>query len=765
MKADAVIKGKEEWAKASLSFEYQNSAGKKIGDYPTPVAEIAGTTGWVYYQRSYRMRPGTQKISINCALDNAKGRVYFDDIKVTLLDKDGNPLKAAAASGPTDEGEWYALPVDNKATGSHYVDWSSLLDPPAGRHGMVKAVSGHFKFADGTPAKFYGVVLCGPKMFTDKVTIDSLVSRLSRMGCNLLRLHHMDAEWAEPNIFGNAKGTRQLSPEMMERLDYLVYACKRKGIYLFFDMIVNRQFTKEDSVDTPPAELGAKQVGFFSKRLIALQKEYISQVLTHKNKYTQLAYKDDPAIVFSEIINETTIFTQFSEDHITGPYRDELEALWDASQHKGKKLAGFTLNWDYDSRGILKNQVPGAAVKESIDFLQALEENFFRDMHKFMRGIGVKYPIAGSNMPLPILAMIKSNAAVDFMADDAYWDHPQLWKITENWDSVKYAPLDNGSQLQSPQMNAISSLAYYRVHQKPYVIWGNHSYPNEYQVEENPLVAAYASLQGWDGILQHEFDYTALGADSLGSFLVSRQPEDIALWVMSAPLFLRNDIKQAPGLFLESITRDMMLSDTSYSDLLYVNYFLPFVTRVAKVFGDTAAGDIAAFQKYYDKENEIFKSETGQLLFDGKQGILQINAPKVQGTVGFIGGKTFEFPLFQLAVKNSHAAIFAVSRDNKPLVKSKRFYLIASGPSKMTEQKFNVSRTALRELGRLPVLLQVINGTIVFKNSAAKSKMKIIPLTPAGQSGEPVPYTDSEKGAVFDLAKGRTLVYEVVIGK
>ncbi len=766
IKADGVVQGKDGWCKANLTVEFRDNGGGMIGDYPPVVGEVVGTTDWLYYSRSYRIRPGTKKVAITCGLDEAKGRVYFDDIKAVIFDKKGKELKAVEVTGPTDEGEWYPLDVKNTASGSHYVDWSSLLDAPAGKHGFLTVKGEQFVFEDGTPVKFLGVVLCGPNAIVDKQKADSLTARLAKMGCNMLRLHHLDAEWAEPNIFGNAKGTRKLSPEVMKKIDYLIYSCKKRGIYMFLDILVNRQFYPEDGVEHAPPVLGAKQVGFYSKKLIELQKEYAKQFLSHKNEYTGLAYKDDPAIALSEFINETTIFTGFGGDLVPeGPYREELEALWNKSKFKGKTLASFELEWDSDPRGIIKNKKAGADVAGSIEFLMGLEEQYFLDMHKYFRSFGVKYPLAGSNMPLPILAMIKSSNAVDFVANDAYWDHPQLWKIQAGWDMVKYAPINNLSQLLASQNNSIRAVSYYRVTGKPYFIWGNHSYPSEYQLEHMPLLTCYASLQGWNGIFQHEFDHTPLGADSLESFGVARQPEDIAMWVVTAPLFLRGDIKSAPGRVDERITKKMILSDNSYSDFLKQNHFLPFVTRVAKTFDQDAQGSPDDFRKYYDEKNCVFRSETGELIYNGEKGVLEIRAPRVQGVVGFIKGQEFDFPLFSTKVGNTHAAVLAVSRDNKPLTESKHFYLAVVGPSKMTGQQFNHSRTALKRLGSLPVLQQVINGTVVFKNRTKKSKMQVLPLAPDGSAGKPMALAESEDELVLDLGKGRTFVYEVKLKK
>ena len=180
--------------------------------------------------------------------------------------------------------------------------------------------------------------------------------------------------------------------------------------------------------------------------------------------------------------------------------------------------------------------------------------------------------------------------------------------------------------------------------------------------------------------------------------------------------------------------------------------------------GDTLAsfqegsGSPDKYRKYYDGENQVFKSETGELTLMSDAGILQINAPKVQGVVGFIKDREFDFPLFTAKVSNTHASVLVISRDNKPLAESKHFYLAVVGPSKMTGQQFNHSRTALKKLGSLPVLQQVINGTVEFKNRTKKSKMQVLPLAPNGSAGKPMALKKSKNGLVLDLGKGRTFV-------
>jgi hypothetical protein len=756
----------------------------------------------------------------------------------------------ASADGIMDEGEWYPVKAKPDATGSHYVDWSRLLDAPAGKHGFLTTKDGNLYFEDGTPARFWGTNLVGGDVFAPDARLDSALSRLAKMGCNMLRLHHLDAQWAKPNIFGNAEGTRALSDASMRQLDYLIYRCKERGIYVFLDFLVHRGFTAADGVQDSPPDLGGKQAGFFSRKLIDLQKEYISSLLNHVNQFTGLAYRDEPAIAASEFINESTVFTAFSGDILTPPYRRELEDMWEArllnmeaaspapekrgaakpaakktaaakpktssktaaakaeyakfqSAYGGpssaarlepetaepdvgpsgfaridppefvnlasayKKLAVFGLDWKGD-RVWLKLKSDSGDVKESIKFLSELEREYFKEMRGHFRGLGGRYALAGSNMPLPLLATLRDNAELDLICSNNYWAHPQVWKIGDDWERILEAPFDNRSQLKNLRANSIRSLAYYRVASKPFLLteW-NHCYPNEHALEGVPLMAAYGALQGWHGILQFDFDLRGLGVDRIRNYKLSTQPEDAAQWVMAAPLFLRGDVKTAPNAVVEGVPAELYGDLPNYSDMLENNYSLPFITRVAKSFDRGSSENIRQFDRYRDTASGVIASETGELAINEKLGYMRIDAPRVQGVSGFIGGRgeRHDFPSFRCELSNRHASIFAVSADGANLVSSKRFYIVAVGPSKMSGQRYNAARNILENAGEGDVLTQVLNGKIAFKK-AGGNRLQVFPLEVDGARGKAMEL-NAAKGALgeLDLSKGRTQVYEVVASK
>jgi len=761
MRTQGVVKGKENWEKARFVLNFKDANGTMVGGYQASTAEAVGDTEWTRYEKSYTVPAGTTQVEVQMALGNCAGSVWFDDMELLVEGADGKSLVRQKLSGPMDEGEWYELSAPAPGEAGHWADWSSLLDGPAGKHGFLEVTpEGTFRFQDGTPARFWGTNLVAGAALPTKEEAERTALRLSKMGCNLVRLHHMDASWFRPNIFGNGSTTRELNEASLERLDHLVAALKAKGIYIFLDLLVHRDFLPADGVTDRPPDMGGKQVGFFDPKLIELQKEYATQLLTHVNPHTGKAYKDEPAIVGSEFINESTIFMHFGTDILTPPYRAKLEALWKTSPYnKGGALAVFEQDWSAGGR--LKMKVPGDG-EGTLRFLSGLEEGYFKVMRDHLRKLGVRYPLSGSNMSVPILADMRANAKLDFVAMNNYWDHPQIWKINNDWSRVLYAPFDNKAQLRAFQENTLSALSQYRAKGKPFVIteW-NDCFPNEHRLAGVPVLAAYAALQGWDATLQFDFDHTPMASTSLAAFTLSKDPGHLAQWVMAAPLFLRGDVKRAPGEVVESLGPSKVFQVPSYSDLLARNPGLPFVTRVSKAYEDkdVPEPDTSAYKAFQDEAKGTIRSETGELLLDHRSGVLTIDTPLNQGMVGFLKGRVIDLPAFKAEVGNSYASLFLVSRDGKPLLSSRSLYLVVGAPVKQKGLAYQEARKALETVGGTPLLAQVVKGRVTFKNIPPGAKATLRPLSTGGTPGKPLALSANS----FRLEEGRSMVYELEV--
>ena len=83
------------------------------------------------------------------------------------------------------------------------IDISFLFESekPAGRHGFLQTDGSHFRCEDGTPGKFWGVNFNGGACFPSHEYSRRVARRLAMCGCNIVRVHQLDAEWNTPNIF------------------------------------------------------------------------------------------------------------------------------------------------------------------------------------------------------------------------------------------------------------------------------------------------------------------------------------------------------------------------------------------------------------------------------------------------------------------------------------------------------------------------------------------------------------------------------------
>ena len=135
-------------------------------------------------------------------------------------------------------------------------------DRPAGRRGLVRADGDRLVFADGSPARFWGGNLAAYALFrTPRQDVRRQAHRMAQLGYNLMRIHHHDSEWVNPNVFGTkATSSRQLDPRSLELLDWWIKCLKDEGIYVWLDMHVGRLIKPDDGLTDGAQEI-AKSKG------------------------------------------------------------------------------------------------------------------------------------------------------------------------------------------------------------------------------------------------------------------------------------------------------------------------------------------------------------------------------------------------------------------------------------------------------------------------------------------------------------------------
>ena len=122
------------------------------------------------------------------------------------------------------------------------LDFSSLLDGPAGKYGPVIAKGGHFAFRDAPDKRirFYGTNICSRAGFQDKAGGEALVAELARKGYNSARLHHFGALLP----FREGTSSTEFDPAELDKLDYLFHCLKRQGLYVNIDLYTTRTVRK-----------------------------------------------------------------------------------------------------------------------------------------------------------------------------------------------------------------------------------------------------------------------------------------------------------------------------------------------------------------------------------------------------------------------------------------------------------------------------------------------------------------------------------------
>jgi hypothetical protein len=137
-----------------------------------------------------------------------------------------------------------------------------------------------------------------------KKMIDEDMAQFARMGWDALRVC-LWGDWENSDHAGNL-----IVNDHLDLADYLIARARERGIYVLLTPITTYESTWPDALQdtTLPgfsnfykkSELGTNAAA------ISAQVNYIQQLLRHVNPYSGIALKDEPSILFIEMINEPT---------------------------------------------------------------------------------------------------------------------------------------------------------------------------------------------------------------------------------------------------------------------------------------------------------------------------------------------------------------------------------------------------------------------------------------------------------------------------
>ena len=132
-----------------------------------------------------------------------------------------------------------------------------------------------------------------------KATIRRDLDHLQQMGAEVIRIHVFDREISD--------GDGNLQPnEHLDLLDYLVAQCSGRGIYMFFTPIAwwGGPNERPGAFSAETSKPGMMLV----PAATAAAANYLRRFLTHINRYSRRAYKDEPCLCLLEVQNEPAYF-------------------------------------------------------------------------------------------------------------------------------------------------------------------------------------------------------------------------------------------------------------------------------------------------------------------------------------------------------------------------------------------------------------------------------------------------------------------------
>ena len=520
------------------------------------------------------------------------------------------------------------------------LDFSHLLDAPAGKHGFVQSKNGHLYFEDGTRARFLGFNIATRSNTPDHATAEKIAERFASMGVNCIRMHAADAPisdesctWSScreaPLLDYDNGSTRRFHPEGLDRFDYLFAKFKEKGIYVHFDLLVARAFIDGDDLDYPGGFASTlKRYPMYNERLIELQKEYAKEFLTHVNPYTGLAYADDPAVITVQMNNEESAIKGDMGADMTEqmkPYRDEVQKrfnsfllakyetrdrmkkAWthdgvcalgddeDPAQGTVEVVMGDFHQPSNDPMGQWDAPCGPARYSDFMEFGILMNKDFYQDMKDYLISLGVKVPIVASNL-IGGAADVYGHTVGDIMENNSYFNHPILPVNDENHmvfgpaEYVSSNPLTMqiGAGAMATTLLSFGSIAV--VAGKPFMIsewneYGLHPFHSTAFVQ----TVAYACLNDWDGLLLYNH-HTSEGlddqpADEIHSvFDAYNDPALICQWGFMATIFLKGLVSTAKNQIDVVHTQNDLRTLPPFHSM--PSTFLPYISSMRSVFLD-----------------------------------------------------------------------------------------------------------------------------------------------------------------------------------
>ncbi len=655
--------------------------------------------------------------------------------------------------------EWIPLDYLKDIEEGSALDFSKqgLHDAPAGKYGWLKNVNGHFEFENlpGKKQRFYGANLCYDANFPDHSLADRVVTRLVRLGYNSVRIHHY-----ERGVVKGMKDALTLNAEQMDRLDYLLAKCFEKGIYATTDLFTSRPVTWR--------AIGTDRDGYIPqqiyKNLIPIHEgayqnweAFAKNFLTHVNKYTGRAYKDEPALPLIALINEGAL-TMCWEKIRSEPILKKAWADWLAEQRK--------LDPNF-AKGCDNPEIVPNNSAVLFAFMAHNERRLVVRQRAFLKELGVKALLSNQNCGgrvAPIMAV--RDELYDYVDDHFYVDHPSF--LATPW------ALPSRCGNHNPTLTKVlppAEHAFVRIPNKPFCIteW-NFSAPGMFRGVGGIMTGALSALQDWDGLWRFDYASNTNALENrmgtLGYFSVANDPLGLAGDRASICLFLRGDLAPLTDMVVNRVTPDT-LSPTNNKAVSIVP---PWHNAAWQIRTGTSVAPIAGVPTFNLKDQVKRKDApvaikpNPSIAFDRTRGSFRISTPKTAG--GFVPSGAIDAGVVSFDAGDVATTLWVSSLDGKAIDQSSRMLLTHLTDVQANGNVFaDKERRTLLKWGKYPPIVRAGTGYVSLALKDPET-YTVWALEMTGQRLEKIPCVVKDGKLTFTVSvkgsNGARMFYEIV---
>ncbi len=637
------------------------------------------------------------------------------------------PSAQPQIAGPSD---WFPVVLDQDPLAPESViDISHLIEAPAGQHGFLKADADRLRFEQAAkPSKFWAINASPHDLPPEQMKHAARWYR--KHGINLVRQHTVI------NAVGLLGRDGKFNPQRLDQYDRWFAALKEQGIYTTWSVVYPHHgpfLQKHDGYDPDLfAELdeadeqhdGNRQaivVNDFinlDRDLQDIALRYFKELLNHRNPYTKLIYKDDPALAVLEFQNESNLYfhtlnvlrggeyPRFARkmrraffDFVKAKYQTKTDVArawqnrWDRGDNWDEGELGLMGAYHWGSDGPLhefRGQERRAG--DYIEFLTKLQRDYYVRREREVRQIGFKGVTVTtawkSGGPAASMANLVADSAADMIDRHNYYGGGAGGHVITEGDVI------TKTHLAEPGRGLLS-VGLFQVDKKPFGVseWSMLP-PSPFKAEAAPLYAFYGmGLQGWDAVYHFACNSSRMGdgwpalrkyvtetPHYLGQFPALAfaiyqghiQEGDVvaARELGQAEVFAGKDVLgqslAGGGWDAKELTGRLTTSPATLA--------IGRVTIGFRKQPQTTAADLTSF---HDEGAKKLTSTTNQLIWHYGTRRVEVRSAKTQAVIGFAAGKRVELPSVQAEIKTPFVSLIFTPLDNEPLADSRHILITA----------------------------------------------------------------------------------------